>query len=879
MNPFARLFGRRRRERELDEEIAAHLRMAGEEQTAGGASAEDAARSAAREFGNVGLVKEVTREQWGWSTLAEILRDARYGLRLLRRSPGFTAVAVAVLALGIGANTAIFSVVNGVLLRPLPFPDSERILSLRPLVTRPVRSPAAASYPDFFDWRAQSRSFTAMASRRGVGMTLTGVTPSAYVRGQVVSSEFFLVLGVAPALGRGFVPGDDAPGTRVVVLSHGLWQSRFGGDPGILGRAIGLDGHDYTVVGVAAAGFQFPVDEDGVEFWMSASMDAEGEKPWTSNRDLTALDVIGRLKPGVSLAAARAEMIGIAKRLARQYPDTDRDRDEVLVIPELDRVVGDVRTPLLVLLGAVGCVLLIACANVANLLLARATARHRELALRTALGAGRRRVLRQLLTESLILALVGGAAGLLLALAGQRLLLQFSPGRIPRLEHAGLDPRILVFTLGVALVTGILFGIAPALRLSRTDLSQALKEGGRGSEGGAGHNRFRSMLVIAETAIAVVLLTGAGLLVESFRKLQSVDPGFSARDVATFHTSLPEAKYDEARQVRFYDDLLDRVRSREGVRSAAAIFPIPLGDSHIGITFTIEGRPVPKADEPSAQYRQVSPGYFQTMGIPLLSGRDFTDRDDTKAPPVIIVNEALVRTYFPGENVLGRRIRPGVARDGEPKTREIVGVVGNVRHRGLGVEESPEYYIPYRQLSIADMTVVAQTDADPRVLANDARAIVASLDPDVPVFRVQTLRDYVFASIAQPRFNALLLSLFAGVALVLTGIGLYGVLAYAVAVRTREIVIRMALGARRGDILAMVVRRGLVLAATGVVIGLAAALLVTRLLRALLFHVAPSDPATFAGAGLLLGAVALLASFVPAYRATRFEPMQALRGE
>jgi putative ABC transport system permease protein len=527
----------------------------------------------------------------------------------------------------------------------------------------------------------------------------------------------------------------------------------------------------------------------------------------------------------------------------------------------------------------VGCVLLIACANVANLLLARATARHRELALRTALGAGRRRVLRQLLTESLILAFVGGAAGLLLALGGQRLLLQASPGRIPRLEHVGLDPQVLAFTLGVALVTGVLFGIAPALRLSRTDLAQALKEGGRGSEGGTGHSRFRSMLVIAETAIAVVLLTGAGLLVESFRRLQSVDPGFSARDVATFHTSLPEAKYDQTRQVRFYDDLLDRVRSRPDVRAAAAIFPVPLGDSRIGITFSVEGRPVPKADEPSAEYRQVSPGYFETMGIPLRSGRDFTERDDAKSPPVIIVNESLARTYFPGENVLGRRIRPGVARDGKPEVREIVGVVGNVRHRGLGAEETPEYYIPYRQLSIADMTVVARTDAEPRSLANDARSIVASIDPDVPVFRVRTLRDSMFASIAQPRFNALLLSLFAGAALVLTGIGLYGVLAYAVALRTREIVIRMALGARRFDILAMVVRRGLALAATGVVIGLGAALLVTRLLRALLFHVAPSDPATFAAAGLLLGAVALLATFVPAYRATRFEPMEALRSE
>ena len=874
--PFRR---RRNRERDLDDEIAAHLRMAVAERIARGEAPDDAARSAARELGNVGLIKEVTREQWGWTSIEQLLQDARYGVRLLRRSPGFTAVAVAALALGIGANTAIFSVVNGVLLRPLPFPDSERIVAIQPLITKPVRTTATGSYPDFFDWRMQSKSFTAMASRRGNGVTLTGAPPAAHLSGQVVSSDFFSVLRAAPVLGRGFVPGDDQPGVRVVVLSHALWQSRFGSDPGIVGRVIGLDGKGYTVIGVMPAGFQYPIDEERVDFWTSIAMDTEGDRPWTANRGLNTLDIVARLKPNVSLEAARAEMNGIARNLARQYPDDNRDRDEIRVLPELDRLIGDVRTPLLVLLGAVGCVLLIACANVANLLLARATARNRELALRSALGAGRARVVRQLLTESLILALLGGGAGLLLALAGMRVLLRVSPNRIPRLESIGLDARVLVFTFGVALLTGILFGIAPALRLSRTDLSESLKEGGRGAEGGSGHNRFRSFLVIAETAIAVVLLAGAGLLLTSFQKLQSVHPGFASRDVLTFHTSLPETKYTEVKQRQFYDALLASVRSRPGVRSAAAVFPIPLGDSRIGISFTIEGRPVAKADEPAAEYRQVSPAYFATMGIPLLSGRDFTPQDDAKAPRVAVVNEIFAKRYFSGESPIGKRFRPGLARDGEPETREIVGVVGDVKARGLGLDSGPEFYVPYAQLSISDMTIAVRVDGDQRALSGDVRAMVGALDSDVPVFHIRTLQDYVFVSLAQPRFNALLLSLFAGIALLLTGVGLYGVLAYAVAVRTREIVIRMALGARRADILGMIVRRGLSLAMTGVAVGLAGALLVTRLLRSLLFQVAPSDPATYVGAAILLAAVALLASGVPAYRATRLNPTEALRGE
>ena len=542
------------------------------------AEAEAAAR---RELGNEALIKEVTREKWGWPSLERMLQDARYAVRLLRRSPAFTLVAVATLGLGIGANTAIFSVVHGVLLRPLPFPESGRIVALQTLITRPVRHAASGSYPDFFDWRSQSKSFEAMASRRGVGFTLTGTAQASHVQAQAVSSDFLSVLRATPLLGRGFLPEDDRPGARVVLLSHAFWQSRFGADPGIVGKTIGLDGREHTVIGVMPPGVQFPLDEAPSDLWTSIAMDAEGDEPWTANRGLTTLDVVGRLKPGVSLAAAQAEMNGIARNLARQYPDDNRDRDEIRVRPELERIVGDVRAPLLVLLGAVGGILLIACANVASLLTARASARRRELALRAALGAGRGRVLRQLLTESLILSLLGGGAGLLLAAGGMRLLLRFSPERIPRLEQVGLDGTVLAFTFGVSLLTGLLFGAAPALRLARADLWTRLQEGGRGGEGGdgPGSNRFRSGLVVAQTAIAVVLLTGALLLLESFRRLRSVDPGFSAENVTTFHLSLPEPEYDVARQRRFYDELLASIRRRPGVRSAAAIFPVPFGTS------------------------------------------------------------------------------------------------------------------------------------------------------------------------------------------------------------------------------------------------------------------------------------------------------------
>ena len=877
-------FFRRRRNRDLDDEIETHLRMAIRDRVARGENPADAEAAARRELGNEALVKEVTREQWGGASLERFLQDARYGLRLLRRSPSFTLVAVAALALGIGANTAIFGVVHGVLLRPLPFPESGRIVALEPLITRPARIAASGSYPDFFDWRAQSRSFSAMASYRGVGFALTGTPQAAHVQAQAVSSDFLKVLQAAPLHGRGFLPEDDRPGARVALLAHAFWSSRYGADPGIVGRTIGLDGSEYTVIGVMPRGFQFPIDEEPSDLWTSMSMDAEGDKPWTSNRGLTTLAIIGRRKPDVPLAAAQAEMNGIARNLARQYPDDNRDRDEIRVRPELERVVGDVRTPLLVLLGAVGCILLIACANVASLLMARASARQRELALRAALGAGRRRMLRQLITESLMLALLGGGAGLLLAVAGTRLLLRFSPERIPRLDQVGLDGTVLAFTFGVSLLTGLLFGAAPAMRLARADLWELLKEGGRGAEGGAGAgpgaDRFRSALVVAQTAIAVVLLAGAGLLFESFRKLRSVDPGFSPANVSTFHTSLPEAEYgDAARQRRFYDELLASVRRRPGVGSAAAIFPVPFSTSRIGISFTIEGRPVAKADEPSAEYRQVSPGYFGTLKIPMLDGRDFTDGDRPEAPPVVIVNSAFARTFFPGESAVGKRIHPGVARDGESVTREIVGVVGDVRHVGLDAESRPEFYVPYAQLSISDMTVVARMDPGSGSVAADARTLVAAMDPNVPVYRVRTLEAAILQSIQQPRFNALLLGLFAGVALVLTGVGLYGVLGYLVALRTHEIVIRMALGARRADILRMIVRRGLVLAFAGVVVGLAAAAAVTRLFRSLLFEVAPTEPLAFAAAAIALSAVAIAASAVPAWRATRLDPNQALRAE
>jgi putative ABC transport system permease protein len=826
-----------------------------------------------------------------------LLQDVRYGLRVLWKSPGFTAVAVLTLALGIGANSGIFSIVNSVLLRPLPFPQSDQLVALNEKDMRgdvPGGVIANTSYPDFFDWRAQNHVFEHMAAFRHAGYTLTGAGTPLHIDAEIVTAEFFSVLGVPPSLGRGFRPEEEKG--RFAVLSHELWQSKYAADPAILGKNITLEGQSYTVVGVAVPGFRFPIQSSPPQLWTSLGEDANammGDRPATAERGQHMLDVIARLKPGVSLIQARAEMNVIAEALARQYPNDNGKRYATYLVPEMERLVGDTRPGLLMLLAAVGCVLLIACADLANLMLARATKRNKEIAIRAALGAGRGRVVRQLLTESVLLSVVGGALGLAFSALAIQALLRFGPESVPRLSQVGLDWHVLVFTLLVAVVTGLIFGLAPALHGSRMNLANSLKDRAQDS-GVGGQHRMRAALVVAETAIGLVLLVGAGLLIRSFYSLLHVDPGFDPHNVLTMRVDLPDSRYSEQQQIGFYRDLLRRVQDLPGVVAAGGIFPLPLTTSDLNVSFGIEGRPVPEAEEPSAGFRAISPTYFQTMGIQLLRGRAFDERDNEKSALVVIINQEFARRYFPNQDPIGKRIKPGFSIHGKPLMREIVGIVGAVKDRSLRGNFRPEFYFNYPQAMVGDMTICVRTVKDPRSLTSavqhaiastdkrvpvyDVRTMddyiaaavrnsIASMDKELPMFNVRTMDDYVGASLGQSRFDALLLTLFAVLALALTMVGIYGVMAYTVAQRTREIGIRIALGASRSDVSRMILGRGFIITGLGLLIGTAGALGLTRFLSSLLYQVKPVDPLTFAAVPVLLGAISLAASYIPAWRA------------
>jgi putative ABC transport system permease protein len=814
-------------------------------------------------------------------------QDLRYGIRMLAKSRGFTAVTVLTLALGIGANTAIFSVVNAVVLRPLPFPEPNRLVAVleKNLQRSEQRTAAAVSYPDFLDWKTQNRVFEKIAGFHTSTFTLTGVDEPEPIHSAVVSSDLFVLLGVKPALGRTFLANEDdpnAPTGRVAILSHHLWQRRFGSDPHVLGRTVQLDSQTYTIVGVMPAGFQFPIQPQSIEVWTTFAVDsitADGSKPIAAERGAHYFETIARLKPQVSIQQAQADVETIMAGLARQYPDTNAHRGAV-VMPELDRLVGNVRPALLVLFGAVGCVLLIACVNVANLLLGRATSREKEIAIRSALGAGRLRVLRQLLTEAVLLSLLGGALGLLLAIWGTDLLLGLTPENVPRLQAVHVDGAVLGFTMGISLLTGLVFGLLPALHLSKLDLAEPLKESGRSSTDSARSKQLRSVLVVGEVALALMPLVGSGLLIQSFLRLQRVNPGFNPRHVLTFNLGLPDARYNTVQQAAFFRQILERVRALPGIRSASAVVPLPLSEDRVRTSFEIEGRPVPKSEEPLTEYCSVASDYFRTMQIPLFEGRDFTEGDDMKALAVVIVNQKFAQRFFPNQNPLGKRIKPGIsATESDRVMREIVGVVGDVKHHGLGVESDPEVYVPEEQIPFDGMALVLRTDADPRGVTAAVRGEVKSLDKDLPLYDVKPLDQYLSASVAQPRFNTLLLAVFAGVALILAAVGLYGVMSYSVAQRIHEIGIRLALGAQQKDVMKLVVGQGLVLTLGGVVIGLAGALALTRLLTALLFGVSATDPITFGSVTVLLSAVGLAACYLPARRAMRVDPMVALRYE
>jgi putative ABC transport system permease protein len=865
---------------DIDEEMRLHVEMDTEANIERGMSPDQARRAALKSFGNYGRFREMAYGIRGGGMMETLLQDIRYGARVLARHRGFTAVAVLTLALGIGANTAIFSVVNELLLRPLPFRDAERLVMLWEISSE-GRHQNTTSRANFRAWSEQSTAFEGMAAFSDQRLNLTGDGDPEEVSTQFSTPELFRVLGVDPILGRGITQEDARPGAPdVAVLSYGLWQRRFGGDSRVVGKPIMLNGAPHIVIGVLPAGFQWHIRKRSgtgrpAEVWTVLSMPTEG--PATRGRFLSA---VARLKPGVSLQQAEAEMKTIAARLEQDAPMYNKG-SSAEVIPLREQFVGNVRPALLILLGAVGFVLLIACANVANLMLARAAAREKEIALRTALGAHRLRIVRQLLTESLLLALLGSLLGLGLAWWGTKALVAISPRDLVNLQGVGINLTVLAWTMAVSLATGVIFGLAPALEATRLNLNDALKEGGKGAGGqGTRSRRLRSALVVAEVALALVLLVSAGLLVKSFARLRKIDAGFNTENVLTMVVRLPDGKYKEEQQmVAFFRQATERIGALPGVRSVGMVNFLPLyGGLGSNTGFSVEGRPVlPPGEGPGTNVRVSDPGYFSAMGIPLLRGRNFTDLEASEARHVVLISESLARQHFPGEDPIGKRI--SVEMFEKPNPTEIIGIVGDVRYDSLTDEAEPTVYFPHPELTYEFMTLVIRTAGDPAEMAPAVRGELRAIDSDQPVSDVRTMNQVMADTVSRARFNTLLLGLFAGLATLLAAVGIYGVMNYSVTLRTHEIGIRMALGAQPGQVLLLILRQGLLLTLIGIGIGLGGALALTRLMSGLLFGVETTDLATFAAIVLLLAVVSLIACFIPARRATRVDPLIGLRYE
>ena len=802
----------------------------------------------------------------------DLIQDLRFAARSLRKSAGFTVVALLTLALGIGANTAIFSVVNGVLLRPLAYDQPDRLVTIAESNPVQDREGFNVSYPNYLEWKKQSRVFEQIAAVRTMSVTLTGGDEAARVLLSLISRELFAVLRVEPALGRGFLAEEDRPGADpVVILSHGLWQRRFGADPEVVGKTIAINGSSSTVIGVMPPEFEFPSED--VELWAPIGLLADRMQ----NRAVHTLTTVARLEDGVSLDEAKVEMATIAARIQREFPGEDPEHSTTL-IPLHERVVGNTDTILLVLMGAVAFLLLIACANVADLLMARAAARQKEIAVRTALGASRWRVIRQLVTESVLLGLTGGAAALALAFWGLDLLIAHLPPFMPRVEQIGIDGRVLLFTLLISLLTGLIFGLLPALKASKLDIVGSLKDLVTSAAGGA-RDRSRRVLVIAQVALSLVLLVGAGLMIKSFWRLQDVDPGFEPQNLLTMTVSLAGSpKFTTSEEViAFYADLRGRLEALPGVSSASAVNALPISGGDSDGELTIEGRPFASGAAPGASFRRILPNYFRTAGIPIVQGREFGERDRGEEPFVVIITETMAGKYWPSGDAVGTRIKVGPP-ENEPWLT-IVGVAADVRNIGLATEPRLATYEPHTQRPWSTMNVMVRTAIDPLSVVRGVRDEIRQAGGDLPVFNIGTMRERISRSVSTERFNMILLTIFATVALLLAAIGLYGVIAYSVSHRTRELGIRIALGAERKDIVNLVVRQGIPLLGAGVALGLIAAVGLTRFLAGLLFAVSPLDATIFVAVAALLAAVALLASYVPARRATAVDPMQALRAE
>ncbi|HXU39087.1 MAG TPA: ABC transporter permease [Blastocatellia bacterium] len=817
--------------------------------------------------------------------MESFLQDLRFGFRTLLKHPGVSAVAIIAIALGTGANSAIFSVVNAVLLRPLPYQNPDGIVLV--WGKNATTSRDALSVPDYLDYRSQNSVFAEMAAFAYDDFNLnTGDEPE-HVQGTMVSANYFSVLGATLSKGAAFGPEDDQPGAgRIAIISNGLWKRRFGSDPNLIGQPILLNGASFIVTGIAAANFQSPNPEDNPQVWVPLSLDggdrlrvpASVSPASLTNRRSRFLIGIARLKPGVIVRQAQSDLDGMASRLEQQYKDTNAGIG-ASVVSLREHIVGKIQSALVVLLAAVGFVLLIACANVANLLLARAATRQKEIAIRTVMGAGRLRLIRQMLTESVLLAVVGSAFGLAFAYGEIKLLLSLNPANIPRLSDIEIDGRVLGFTFLIAILTGIIFGLAPALQASKTELNEALKEAARGSTGGINRQRVRSLLVVSEVALTVLLLIGAGLMLKSFYSLQRVNPGFNPASTLTMMINLPVSKYADDHQVQaFFEQALNRVSILPGVQAAGAVTGLPLTTtSVIRLRFIVDAHPPTSASEvPRANFRSISHDYFRAMGIPLVKGRYFTEQDRDKSPPVVIINETMANRYWQGEDPIGRRMTiPSLG----GVSREIAGVVADVKHSGLDTESGAEMYVPYLQKPFNFMALVIRTTSEPLSLTGAVRSEIQAVDKSQPVYDVKTMQQVVGDSVSQPRLYTLLLGIFGALALTLAAVGIYGVMNYSVVQRRHEIGIRMALGAQRGDILKMVVGQGMLLALIGIATGLTAALILTRVMETLLFGVSARDLWTFVLIPFVLAAFAFVSSYIPARKATRVDPMIALRYE